>query len=66
MKKIFLSVMVSTVLFSNIAFAETVSLLDQVVVSEKINVLTVEPKQPLIDLPNEEVETKRNWFCFGS
>jgi hypothetical protein len=65
MTKIFLSVMVSTVLFSNIAFAETANLLDQVVVSEKINVLTAEPKQPLIDLPNE-VETKCNWFCVNS
>jgi ABC-type Na+ transport system ATPase subunit NatA len=65
MKKVFLSVMVSTVLFSNIAFAETANLLDQVVVLEQNNVLTVEQKQPLIDLPNE-VETKRNLFCVNS
>ena len=65
MKKIFLNVVVSIALCSSIAFAETVNLLDQVVVSEKSNVLTVEPKQPLTDTHNE-VETKRNWFCVNS
>lgn len=61
--KIFLSVMVFTVLYSNTVYAETVKLSDQIITLDKNNAVIAVQKQPLTDTSKQGVEAKRNWFC---